>query len=146
MSKLGIKTIECVKIEDVSDYSFMPAGSKVQINSFLRSGATWTELKQTQQTVQLVENWLSDDKGHRSTVKFSAAIRVDKSAQMTLSNKLLGRRHIYRVTAVDGTVYLVGSVAYPPKFTWKNEMSGISSSEIDFTIECTSTHGLYICI
>ena len=50
------------------------------------------------------------------------------------------------VTVVDGTVYLVGSKAYPPKFTWQNEMSGISSSEIAFTIECSSSHGLYICI
>lgn len=146
MAKLGIKKIECVDLSSVSDYSFMPAGSKIKLSSFISGDPDWYNLEQTQDTVQLVEKWLSDDKGHRSTVKLSGSIRRDKYAQMQLSQKLLGRRHIFKVTAVDGNVFLVGSKAYPPKFTWQNEMSGISSSEIAFTIECTSIHGLYICI
>jgi len=146
MAKLGISKIECVDISNVSDYSFLPGGTRVKLSSFISGDPEWLTLKQTQDTVQLSEKWLMDDKGHRSNVKVSGSIRIDKNAQMQLSNKLLGRRHIFKVTAVDGTVYLVGSVAYPPKFTWQNEMSGISSSEIAFTIECSSSHGLYICI
>ena len=33
MAKLGIKKIECVDLSSVSDYSFMPAGSKIKLSS-----------------------------------------------------------------------------------------------------------------
>lgn len=140
--KLGVKKIEFIGVDHVSDYSYMPAGSQINLTSCIVSGAL-QELEFTQETANLEENWTDDDKGRRSAVKVTGCIRINKEQWFQKVRMMIGKKCIWKIQLVNGQKYVLGSKAYVPNFSFDDSVSGISSSEIGFSIALTSTHGLF---
>lgn len=141
--KLGVKKIEYIGIGNVADFSYMPAGSQVNLANFITDGAVLQQLDFTQETANMEDHWVDDDKGRRSAVKVTGCIRTNKEAWFEPVRRLLGKHCIWKITLVNGQKFVLGSRKFVPNFSFDDTVSGISSSEIGFSISLTSTHGLF---
>ena len=144
MRLLGIKKIEYCDSTNLHDYSQLAPGSTINLASYLKAGCSFSELPFTVETADLSEQWLDDEGGQHSQVSFSASIRKDKEQYRGLLNRLRGRKAIWKITLVEGKVYVIGSKEFVPTFTWSDGVSGLSSSEFTISIENDSTHGILL--
>ncbi len=144
MRLLGIRKIEYCDSSNLYDYSQLAPGCTVNLDSYLKDGCSFSELPFTPETGDLSEQWLDDDGGQHSRVSFSASIRRDKELYRRLLNRLRGRKAVWKITLVEGKVYVLGSKEFVPKFTWSDGVSGLSSSEFTISIENESVHGILL--
>jgi len=142
--RLGIRKIEYIDSSHLYDYSVLPAGSSLNISSYIKSGHSFSELPFTPETGNLDEQWADDDSGQRSNAQFSASIRRNKDAYKSTLQGLVGRKCIWKLTLTSGVEYIIGSPEYIPRFTYSDGVSGQSSSEFTINIENESTHGLLV--
>lgn len=144
MRLLGIKKIEYCDSRNLYDYSQLAPGSTINLTTYLKEGCSFSELPFTAETADLSEQWLDDEGGQHSQVAFSASIRKDKELYRSLLNRLRGRKAVWKVTLVEGKVYVIGSPQFVPTFTWSDGVSGLSSSEFTVSIDNDSTHGILL--
>ncbi len=144
MRLLGIRKIEYCDSRNLYDYSQLAPGSTVNLDSYLKDGCSFSELPFTAETGDLSERWVDDEGGQRSQVSFSASIRREKELYRSLLNRLRGRKAVWKITLVEGKVYVIGSREFVPQFTWNDGVSGLSSSEFTISIENESLHGILL--
>lgn len=140
--RLGIKRIEHIDSLDIYDYSQVRPNGSLDLSAYIREGCSLEELPFTPETAQLQERWTRDSGGKLSKFTFNAAIRADRESFRDTLQKLVGRKHIWRITLVSGKVYVVGSREFVPAFSFDDGVSGISSSEFNISIENDSVHGV----
>ncbi len=140
--KLGVRAIRYIHASQVEDYSYLPAGSSFTLNSFLRSQLA--ELPFTPETADITEKWAYGADGKYSECTLAAAIRAGKDSYRQLLQELTGRKYIFEVELISGEKYVIGSLEFPPTFTWADSVSGISSSSFSIQISCKSVHGVLI--
>lgn len=144
MRLLGIKKIEWIDSKNLHDYSQLAPGSTLNLSNYIKTGCSFSELPFTVETGDLSERWQEDEGGQHSLASFSASIRKDKEMYRLLLNQLRGRKCVWKITLVEGKVYVLGSKEYVPKMTWSDGVSGLSSSEFTISIENDSTHGILL--
>lgn len=140
--KLGVRKIRYIHSSKVADYSYLQPGASFQLNSYLTGELS--ELPFTPETADISENWLYDGQGKRSEFTLAAVMRAEKDSHRGILQALTGRNHIFEVELISGQKYVIGSLEYPPTFTWADSISGISSSGFSFRIECKSLHGVLL--
>ena len=143
--RLGIRKIEWIFASSLQDYSAIAPGVSVNIDAFVKEGKSFSELPFTPDTASVDEEWVDDGNGQYSKLSLSASIRKDRMQYSSLLARLTGRKTIWKVTLIDGNVYIIGSPEYLPKLTDSNSISGYSSSEFAVSIQCESKHGMLLC-
>lgn len=140
--KLAIKKIEFIPQSRIHSWSHVGRNDSISVSYFI-NGA-FENLKFTDLTAALEEEWIDSPSGIYSNVKVTGIIRANKEQIRSLLSYLVMTKNIFRVTAMDGVKYLVGSRDYSPKILFKFIIAEITTSEYQFTILCKSTHGLII--
>ncbi len=140
--KLGVRAIRYIHTSKVADYSYLPAGSSFTLNSFLQGELA--TLPFTPETADITEKWNYGADGKHSEFTLAAAIRAGKDTYRQLLQELTGRKYIFEVELISGEKYVVGSLEFPPTFTWADSISGISSSSFSFQIDLKSVHGVLL--
>lgn len=138
--KLGIKKIEYIPTARIHSWSHVGRNDSIAVNNFVEG--SFEELKFTPLTASLDEEWIESAPGVYSSAKVTGLIRANKEQIRGLLSYLIMSKNIFRITAMDGTKYILGSVEYSTKTTFKLIISDISTSEYQFTIVCKSAHGL----
>lgn len=142
--QLGIKSLEWIDSRNLHDYSQLAPGSTINLANYIKTGCSFTALPFTVETGDLKEQWLDDEGGQHSQASFSATIRKNKENYRSILNALRGKKAVWKVSLVNGKVYVIGSTEYVPAMTWNDGVSGISSSEFTISIENDSTHGILL--
>ena len=138
--KVGIRKIRYIAAESVSDYSFLPPGSQLDLSAYL-SGPL-QELPVTPESADLSEDWKYDNNGKYSEATFTAPIRADREKSRTTLQQLQGKKYIFEIERIDGVKCILGSREYLPTFTYVDNLSGISSSAFTIKIALKSLHGI----
>jgi len=153
--KLGIKKIEYIPVTKVHSWAHVGRNDSINVNAFIDSeyielefapfiGDAFKELKFTHLTASLEEEWVQERAGVISSVSASGAIRANKEQIRKVLAALIVQKNIFRITAINGDKYLIGSVYFTPRVLFNLTISDITTSEYQFTITCKSTHGLVI--
>lgn len=140
--KLGVRAIRYIHTSKVADYSYLPAGSSFTLNSFLQGELA--ELPFTPETADITEKWNYGTDGKHSEFTLAAQARTGKDSFRPLLQELTGRKYIFEVELISGVKYVIGSLEFPPTFTWADNISGISSSAFSFQIDLKSVHGVLL--
>lgn len=138
--KLAIKKIEFIPCRRIHSWSHVGRNDAIAVTNFI--DGPFEDLKFTQLTASLEEEWIDSVSGIYSNVKVTGIVRANKEKMRHILSYLLMNQNIFRVTAVDGAKYIVGSLDYTPKTLFKFIISEITTSEYQFTILCKSTHGI----
>ncbi len=138
--KLAIKKIEYISSKKIHSWAHVGRNDAIAVNNFI--DGSFSELKFTHLTAALEEEWIDDTAGVYSKVGVSGIIRANKEEMRTILSRLIIEKNIYRVTAMDGVKYIVGSLSFCPKTLFKMIISDLTTSEYQFTISCKSIHGL----
>lgn len=138
--KVGIRKIRYIAAEKVSDYSFLPAGARLDLAAYL-SGPL-QELPFTPESADLSENWSYDNNGKYSDALFSASIRAEREKYRADLQRLAGKKHIFEIERIDGVKCILGSSEFLPTFTYGDSLSGISTSSFSIRITLKSLHGI----
>lgn len=136
--KLGISKFEYIDSRDLYDYSGCQPGQSIDFASFIKDGASLSELPYTMGTANFSEEW----SGLTSDASFSAAVRARREKCRRVLQSLNGRKCVFRITRTDGVVMIIGSPEYVPTFSYSEAVSGISSSEFSISVQNTSLHGV----
>jgi hypothetical protein len=138
--KLAIKQIEYIPCRRIFSWSHVGRNDTIAVNNFV--DGPFEELKFTELTASLEEEWIESPSGIYSSVRVTGIIRANKEHIRSILSYLVMSKNVFRVTAMDGVKYVVGSLDYSPKTLFKLVISEITTSEYQFTILCKSTHGL----
>lgn len=137
--KLGIRSLKYVPLSKVKNYSALPPGSCLPMSSYF--SADPVEMPFTPETADLSEEWHYDENGKYSEFSFSASVRTDKETHRSLLEQLAGKKAVFVIESIEGTIYIVGSRDFVPTFTFSDRLSGQSSSEFSIKITNKSLHG-----
>jgi hypothetical protein len=120
--KLGIKKIE-YRHEDV------PA---------------WAQLNIVQLSCTLSEEWTEEPAGMLSTVTIQAELRHSSTQNDQLLLDLLRNyhRYLYRVTDMNGHLYIIGTDDYHPRLTWQRFIAKLNPNGYKIKITYRSPDGL----
>lgn len=140
--KLGIRSLKYAPLSQVSDYSMMPPGSSISIDSFITGSLK--EIPFTQETAEFSEKWDYGKDGKYSAVTASIGIRAKKESQRATLQALTGRKAVFVLELTSGIRYVIGSTEFPPTFSFSDGISGISSSGFTANISCKSLHGVLL--
>lgn len=138
--KLGIKKIETISASKIKNWGYLPRNATINLLPFVTG--PFSELQFSQGTASLEEEWLESPAGLYSQVTLNGSVRLKvKEMEPTLSG-LMVSENIYRVTTMENEKLIIGSLDFIPKLIYKRAISGITSSELLFTITCKSPHGV----
>jgi hypothetical protein len=138
--KLGIRSLKYVPLSKVNDYSALPSGSSLPMSNYFSEDPV--EMPFTPETADLSEEWHYDENGKYSEFSFSGSVRTDKETHRSLLENLAGKKAVFVIESIEGTVYIIGSRDFVPTFTFTDILSGQSSSEFTIKIENRSLHGV----
>lgn len=140
--KLAIKKIEFIPCSRIHSWSHVGRNDAISVTTFV--DGPFQDLKFTELTASLEEEWIDSPSGIYSNVKTTAIIRANKEQIRSLLSYLVTSKNVFRVTAMDGVKYMVGSLDFTPKTLFKFIIAELTTSEYQFTINCKSAHGLVI--
>jgi len=140
--KLAIKKIQYIPVSSVQNWGHLGKSSYLKVSSFI--SGTWTDLAFTPLSASLTEEWIDSSAGVYSQVTLSGNIRANKSAFVSILSALVANKNIFKVTTIEGPIYIIGSVDTPGKFLPKLIITELTTSEYQFTITCKSRHGLIL--
>lgn len=138
--KLGIRKIQYVPLSRLSDYSFLPAGGKINFSDYISGDPA--DLPFINEIAEYNEDWKDDLNGRYSVFSFSGTVRKKKEEIRPIFNKLLLTENVFIITFIDGRKAVIGSLEFIPKFTYSESVSGISKDDLKFSIELESLHGV----
>ncbi len=138
--KLGIKKIEYISVNNVHSWAHVGRNDAIAVNNF--KDGSFSELKFTDLTASLEEEWLDSPAGIYSNAGVTGVIRANKEQMRDILASLIVKKNIFRVTDMNGQKYLIGSSSFCPRTFFKMVISDITTSEYQFTITCKSTHGI----
>lgn len=138
--KLAIKKIEYIQCSKVYNWGHVGRNDSLKVSNFI--DGPYSELKFTDLTPSLEEEWIQSASGVYSQVQLTGTIRANKDQMRSILASMIMTKNIYRVTAMDGTRYVIGSLDFKPKMLFKLVVEQMTASEYQFAINCKSTHGL----
>lgn len=138
--KLAIKKIEFIPSRLIHSWSHIGRNDSINIYNFI--DGQFEELKFTELTASLEEEWIDSPSGIYSNARISGTIRANKEQIRNVLSYLVMSKNVFRVTAMDGVKYILGSQEYSTKTLFKFIIAEITTSEYQFTILCKSAHGL----
>ena len=138
--KLGIVSLEYIPAANCKSWGFIDRNGSVDVSLF-KTGE-FTTLDFTELMCSFQEEWIDGPNGKHSEISIAGTIRTrKKSASKVVLKVLLSNNYIYRITAASGEKLLIGSIDFLPKFTFKNIIEGLTTSEYQFSISLKSTSG-----
>ena len=138
--RLGIKKIEALSVSRIKDFSFLPDGCKFHLGDYI--SGTPEELPFIVENVEYNEDWVEDSNGKYSNFSLTGLTRKKKEEVRPIFNRLVSTKNIYIISFIDGQKAVVGSKEFIPKFKFSDSASGISKTDLKFTIELQSLHGV----
>lgn len=138
--KIGIKKIESIPTSKVKNWGFVEKNAEIKLSPFI--DGSFSEIQFTEGTATLQEEWIENPAGLYSETAVNSSVRLKAKEMEPVLSSLMISENIYRITTLNNDKFVIGSIDFKPKLTYKREISGISSSEIIFTITCKSLHGL----
>jgi hypothetical protein len=104
----------------------------------------WTTLDIVQLSCTLSEEWAEEAPGLVSTVTIQAELRHSSTQNDQLLLDLLRNyhRYRYRVTDMNGYLYIIGTDDYHPRLTWQRSIAKLNPNGYKLKITCRSPDGL----
>jgi hypothetical protein len=124
--KLGIKKIE---------YRHKDAGDNTP----------WSQLNIVQLSCTISEEWEEEPAGMLSTVTIQAELRYSSEQNDRLLLDLLRNHHHYRVTDMNGYLYIIGTPDYLPRLTYERTIAKLNPNGYKLKIAYKSPQGLECC-
>lgn len=140
LMKSTIVKIEFISIANIYSWSHIGRNDSLDISNFING--VWTELKFTSLTGTVEEEWLDSPAGIYSNIQVSAVIRTNKIEARSILSLLNNQKYIYRLTDANNNRFVVGSIDFPARLTFKMVISELTISEYQITISNKSKHGI----
>lgn len=138
--KIGIKKIESISTLKIKNWGFLSRSSTAKLSPYING--TFSELIFTEGTASLEEEWIEDTAGVFSQVTASGTVRLSAKQMAPILVSAMMSKNIFRLTTMDNEKLFIGSLDFVPKLIYKRSISGVTTSEYQFTITCKSPHGL----
>lgn len=138
--KIGIKKIESISTTKIKNWGFLSRSSTAKLSPYING--TFSELTFTEGTASLEEEWIEDTVGVFSQVTASGTVRLSAKQMAPILAATMMSKNIFRLTTMDNEKLIIGSLDFVPKLIYKRSISGVTTSEYQFTITCKSPHGL----
>lgn len=140
--KLAIKKIEFIPCSRIHSWSHVGRNDAISVTTFV--DGPFQDLKFTELTASLEEEWIDSPSGIYSNAKTTGIIRANKEQIRSILSYLVMSKNVFRITTMEDVKYMVGSLDFTPKTLFKLVIAELTTSEYQFTISCKSAHGLVI--
>jgi hypothetical protein len=104
----------------------------------------WKQLNIVQFSCTLSEEWSEEPAGMLSTVTIQAELRYSSEQNDRLLVALLRNQHHYRLTDMNGHLYIVGTPDYLPRLTYQRSIAKLNPNGYKLKITYKSPNGLTI--
>lgn len=139
LMKIGIKKIETISATQIKNWGYLPRNTNINLSPFVTG--VFSEILFSQGTASLEEEWLESPAGLYSQVTINGSVRLMMKEMEPVLLWLMVSENIYRITTLDNERLVIGSLDFMPKMIFKRVISGITTSELLFTISCKSLQG-----
>lgn len=136
----GIATIEFIEEKNIS-IPFVSDPDAVIVPTLLNN-ATWEKLNALQGSVGLKSSERDSNAGIYFNVSVSGFYSGISTANRQILTRVSMRKHIFRLTDVNGVKYLVGTNAFRPKFLYNSTNGPTPTGQrgYNFSISLKSKH------
>lgn len=139
LMKIGIKKIETISATQIKNWGYLPRNANINLLPFITG--VFSEILFTPGTASLEEEWIDSPAGIYSQVTVNGSVRLNMKEMEPVLLWLMVSENIYRVTTMENEKLIIGSLDFIPKMIFKRVISGITTSELNFTITCKSWQG-----
>ena len=102
----------------------------------------WTQLKIVELSATLSEDWKEEPAGMVSEVTVQAELRYSSGQNDELLHDLLLNRSHYRITDMNGYLYIIGTADYLPRLTYQRSIAKLNPNGYKIKITYRSPDGL----
>jgi hypothetical protein len=106
------------------------------------TAAPWEQLKIVQLSCTLSEEWTEEPAGKVSTVTIQADLRHSSGLHDGMLRELAKNQHHYRVTDMNGYLYIIGTADYLPRLAHQRSIAKLNPNGYKIKITYRSPGGL----